>query len=154
MSTTTSSPFPITPALSPDSGTSTSPPTWRELQLADMIAERIVERLHPESTRCTLVDSATLAERLGVSRDCVYAHADELGGQRIGSGPRGRLRFDLDRALAAWTSRSVSKESQGPESRSVVPGSTHRRRRRMGSGPDLLPIRGATGRSDASPERS
>jgi hypothetical protein len=128
--------------------------TPRELLLASAIAERVAELLRGEQPRTQLVDAATLARVLGVSRDCVYAHAVELGGQRIGAGPRGRLRFDLDRALEAWTSRSVSKESPGPESRSVVRGSTHRRRRRMGSGPELLPIRGATGRSDASSERS
>jgi hypothetical protein len=125
--------------------------------IAERAARRTVELLQQSRSGESmphLVDAATLARALGVSRDCVYAHASELGGERIGAGPRGRLRFDLDQALAAWTSRSISKESQGPESRSVVRGSTHRRRRPLGSGPELLPIRGTTGRSDASSERS
>jgi len=49
----------------------------------------------------TLVDAATLARELGVSRDYVYDHRDELGGRRIGDGERPRLRFDLGEALAA-----------------------------------------------------
>lgn len=128
--------------------------TTRELLLVEALAERIADLLNPRPARRTLVDAAALADTLGVSRDYIYAHAHELGGKRIGSGPRGRLRFDLDNALAAWTSRSVSKESPGPESRSAVPDSTHRRHRRMGSGPELLPIRGSTCGSDTSSERS
>ena len=49
---------------------------------------------------------------LELSRDWVYAHAEELGEQRIGDGPRGRLRVDLDRALTAWT--SCSHGESGP----------------------------------------
>jgi hypothetical protein len=90
-----------------------------------------------------LVDAKTLARALGVSRDCVYAHAAELGGERVGGGPRGRLRFDLDQALAAWTSRSVSKESERTESPVSAGRSTRRRPRRLGSGVELLPIRGS-----------
>jgi hypothetical protein len=89
-----------------------------------------------------LVDAQTLARALGCSRDCVYAHADELGGQRIGAGPRGRLRFDLNQALAAWTFRSESERSRKRE----VPAQTQVPRRtgprRTGSDPKLLPIRG------------
>jgi len=40
-----------------------------------------------------LVDAASVAEHLGVSRDYVYEHADDLGARRLGSGPRARLRF-------------------------------------------------------------
>ena len=90
-----------------------------------------------------LVDAQTLAGILGCSRDCVYAHAAELGGQRIGDGPRGRLRFDTRRALEAWTSRSCSEESQKPKMPASPRVSARRDRKRMGSGPDLLPIKGA-----------
>jgi hypothetical protein len=86
-------------------------PTGRALVLTDVqldhLAERIAERLRAEgnascsSRSLRLVDSRTVADTLGVSRDCVYSHATELGGQRIGGGPRGRLRFDLGYALAA-----------------------------------------------------
>src|ERR1035441_1555399 len=89
--------------------------TPRELMLVDAIAERVVERLRGELVRGSLVDAATVADALGVSRDCVYAHAHELGGHRVGAGARGRLRFDLNRALLAWTSCSRSKESQATQ---------------------------------------
>lgn len=39
------------------------------------------------------VDAATVAQLLGVERDWVYEHSEQLGGIRLG-GPRGRLRFD------------------------------------------------------------
>jgi hypothetical protein len=120
----------------------------------DAIAERVVERLRPVPTRGALVDAATVARALGVSRDCVYAHAAELGGKRIGSGPRGRLRFDLDYALAAWISRSESgrsRQSKAPAQRQI---SRRVRSPRMGSGAELLPIRGSAGTSDAGRERS
>lgn len=128
--------------------------TSRELLLASAIAERVAELLRGEQPRTQLVDAATLARVLGVSRDCVYAHTVELGGQRIGAGPRGRLRFDLDRALAAWTSRSVSRESQTTETPVAAGASSRRSRQRMGSSPELLPIRGSATASDASRERS
>jgi hypothetical protein len=124
-------------------GTSASALTTRELLLADAIAERVVCLLDSTPPH-GLVDAATVAAALGVSRDYIYAHAAELGGQRIGNGPRGRLRFDLDQALSAWTPRSTSKESQGPQTPVAADGSTHRRQQRLGSSPDLLPIRGAT----------
>jgi hypothetical protein len=64
----------------------------------DLIAARVAELLRddapPRSTR--LADAAAVALELGVDREWVYAHADELGGTRLGGG-RGRLRFDLAR---------------------------------------------------------
>lgn len=68
------------------------------------------------------VDAAYLADRLGVERDWIYAHADALGAIRLG-GPRGRLRFDLQQVRDAWlapkpnatrrrTGRSRKKRSQ------------------------------------------
>ncbi len=97
-----------------------------------------------EHARGGLVTAATVAAVLGVSRDCVYAHADELGGKRICDGPLGRLRFDLDRALAALTPCSTSKESQQPKTPTNTGSSPRRRRQGMGSSVELLPIRGST----------
>jgi excisionase family DNA binding protein len=86
-----------------------------------------------------------LAKMLGVTRSFVYEHAEELGGYRLGGGPRARLRFDLDegrRRTSCYRSR---------ESRSVDPAraaaSRPRRHRRMGTSAPLLPIRG---RSEAA----
>jgi hypothetical protein len=63
----------------------------------ESIAARVAELLHeqqPSSSR--LADAAEVARELGVERDWVYAHAEELGGTRLG-GKHGRLRFDLVR---------------------------------------------------------
>lgn len=120
----------------------------RELLLVDTIAERVTDLLRPEQRCDRLVDAATVADTLGVSRDFVYAHAAELGGQRIGSGPRGRLRFDLGRTLAAWTSRCVSRDSQAAQTSVAAGASTRRGRGRLGTSRELLPIRGYSGASD------
>jgi hypothetical protein len=125
----------------------------------DAIAERIATKLAGRETErrrapahARLVDAATLARALGVSRDCVYAHAVELGGQRIGAGPRGRLRFDLDRALEAWTSRSESGGSRRGKGAAQRPISRRARAPRMGSSPELLPIRGSSANFSAGTE--
>jgi hypothetical protein len=129
--------------------------TARELQLADAIAERVAKLLlHATPAQYSLVDASTVARALGVSRDFVYSHAAELGGQRIGDGPRGRLRFDLDRALAAWTSRFESERSRKHEVPAQGPVSHRTGPRRLGSGPKLLPIRGVADSSDAHEGRS
>lgn len=68
-------------------------------QLVDPVARRVVEVLHeqglvqPRLKANAWLDAAELAKQLGVSRECVYEHADELGARRIGNGPRPRLRF-------------------------------------------------------------
>ena len=90
----------------------------------DRLAEQIVERLTNVDGRPrrkgSLVDAREVAFALGVSRDYVYAHREELGGERIGQGPRGRLRFDLDRALSTSISRSVSEGSPATDPPAVV----------------------------------
>jgi hypothetical protein len=60
-------------------------------RLADLVAARLAS--NPIAPQC-LVDAATLAEQLGVSRATIYEHAQELGAVRVGAGVRGRLRFD------------------------------------------------------------
>ena len=69
----------------------------------ERIAQRVAELLHrhDRSAHPGLVDAGALARQLGVTRSWVYEHARELGAIRIGSGPRARLRFDLERALAS-----------------------------------------------------
>jgi hypothetical protein len=121
--------------------------TLAEHQL-DAIADRVAARLakllpgdENASAAGPLVDAATVAAALGVSRETVYTHAGELGGVRIGNGSRGRLRFDLRRALTAWTSCSERKGSPTPKPPQTK-ASRRGRRRPKGSGVDLLPIRG------------
>lgn len=66
----------------------------------ELIARRVLAlvraELEPDHDR--LVDAKELAQLLGVKRDWVYAHANDLHAVRLG-GPNGRLRFDLARVL-------------------------------------------------------
>lgn len=70
----------------------------------EAIAHRVAELLgDPANTRAVrYVDAAHVARTLGVDRDWVYAHADQLGAIRLG-GPHGRLRFDLNHVIRALT---------------------------------------------------
>jgi hypothetical protein len=68
-------------------------------RLTETVVERVIEAIQADRnarearpTRAWL-DAQEVARRLGVSRDWVYEHADELGASRMGSGPRPRLRF-------------------------------------------------------------
>ena len=92
----------------------------------EQIARRVADLMATSQTQpmARFVDAAQLAELLGVERDWVYAHANALGAIRLG-GPRGRLRFDLQRVREAWPAatpsgtrraigRSRRKRSQAP----------------------------------------
>ena len=68
-------------------------------QIARQVADLIAAKHARPAGR--FVDAAELAQLLGVERDWVYAHANALGAIRLG-GPRGRLRFDLQRVHDAW----------------------------------------------------
>jgi hypothetical protein len=69
--------------------------------IAEATAARLAEIVGSGPMTFALVDAKQLAHELGVSLDYVYAHAIELGGMRLGSGPKARIRFDLDRARQA-----------------------------------------------------
>lgn len=68
-------------------------------RLSGAIVARVIEVLREEglspraSEATAWLDAQEVARRLGVSREWVYEHADELGALRIGSGLRPRLRF-------------------------------------------------------------
>lgn len=85
-------------------------------ELVEAIARRVVELLRaevPTAIPSRLVDAATLAGELGVERDWVYAHAEQLGAIRLG-GPQGRLRFDREAVreqLAGMGSRQLRRAS-------------------------------------------
>jgi hypothetical protein len=73
-----------------------------------------------------LVDAATVARLLGVSRATVYANADQLGGIRLGNGKRARLRFDparLDepRSSAHRTARPRRRSARSSETKRLLP---------------------------------
>jgi hypothetical protein len=76
--------------------------------IAEATARKLVEFVGERGKTFGLVGPRELAEGLGVSLDYVYGHATELGAMRLGSGPKARIRFDLDgarRALEAMTQR-------------------------------------------------
>jgi len=60
------------------------------------------------------VTPAELAAFLVVDRCYVYERADELGAMRLGSGPRARLRFDLEQ-VRRLISCDVGRQSAGAE---------------------------------------
>ena len=75
----------------------------------EAIARRVAELLGagPQAP-VRYVDAAYLARALGVERAWVYAHATQLGGVRLG-GPRGRLRFDLERVRVQLDTGSAAE---------------------------------------------
>lgn len=84
-------------------------------RVADLLkdADRRPAAATPErKTSGRLLSAAQVAERWQVDREWVYAHADELGAQRLGSGPRPRLRFDPERIAQ----RLQQADTQSPTS--------------------------------------
>jgi hypothetical protein len=122
----------------------------------EAVARRVVELLRTDShspRERRLVDAATLAAELGVERSWVYAHRAELGAIQLGSGSKPRLRFDVDTARELLA-RSTSKAPQAPQTPVAKGGPSRRRRHRLGSSPELLPIRGSATAIDACREGS
>ena len=83
----------------------------------DAIADATARRLAPLVARqqpptFALVDARELAVELGVSTDYVYSHAVELGAMRLGSGPKARIRFDVDRARQALERRPRARAAR------------------------------------------
>lgn len=67
----------------------------------EAIAEQVAQLLARPRHGPMLLDPQELAGELRVSVDYVYAHSAELGGMRLGDGPKARLRFELAAAKAA-----------------------------------------------------
>jgi len=104
----------------------------------EAIAQRVVELLQPTEPDLGWVRVEVVCRRFGVSPTWVYAHAKELGGIRLGTGPKARLRFDLDRCRAAIEemARPTPSGNRRPP-----------RRTRVAPSPDSVElIRGRSGR--------
>ena len=80
--------------------------------IAEATATKLAEFIAERSKTFGLVGPRELAEGLGVSLDYVYAHATELGAMRLGSGPKARIRFDLDGARRALEARAERPRRQ------------------------------------------
>jgi hypothetical protein len=119
----------------------------------EQIATRVVELLREDTEERHrdrgggLIDATQLARRLGVSREWVYEHANELRAITLGGGPRPRLRFDLEVAVRVIEGRRRGTPL-GPAPVSTQPRPTRRRRRQPASSDvPLLPVYEPRGRS-------
>jgi len=109
-------------------------------RLADLVAARLRAPASID-TPGELVTADELARYLGVSRAFVYQHADDLGAQRLGTGPRARLRFSPTVARQVVARKSEPTTTAAPPRRRAradrrPPGSVLRSRpptRRSGS---------------------
>lgn len=93
----------------------------------EAIAARVVELLDEPPRRRNSVRLATakeVAESLGVGRSWVYAHQERLRAIRLGSGPKSRLRFDLDRAAEAFRMEAENEVPAKERRRLRSPAST------------------------------
>ena len=105
-------------------------------QLGDVVVQRVLdairaEGLNPRASESEAwLDASEVADRLGMSREWVYEHAEELGVSRMGDGPRPRLRFPPHVVEA----RDVKPSPSGDAAARPV------QRRAKASG--LIPIRG------------
>lgn len=83
-----------------------------------LIADAVAERLrHSMPVGPELLDSAAVAQLLGMGVDWVRLNAERLGAVRLGTGPKARLRFDRQRI------EELATAQHGPRAR-------QRRRRR------------------------
>jgi hypothetical protein len=91
-----------------------------------------------------LLTVADVAIYLSVDASFVYAHADELGAIRLGSGSRPRLRFrrSVLEDYLVRASCSVGRRSQEPDSPANRPIRRRQSSRPLGAKVELLPIRG------------
>ncbi len=111
----------------------------------EQIAQRVAELLRddrpdvrsPEPAR-RLLDAARLARLLGVTRQWVYEHANELGAVRLGDGSRPRLRFDPAVATQVLERRRRGGLPDAPPPSSPGVGRPRRRRTSV----PLLPVAG------------
>ncbi len=126
----------------------TRPSAPQLVRLDDWSIERVAEALEARLRRAGLaseyVTAAEVAADYRVSRDWVYAHAGELGAERLGGGGKPRVRFRRNRLEAYFAAASdgglaPSATPAAPAHRRA-PGSEPRSVRRGASTPvDHLP---------------
>jgi predicted DNA-binding transcriptional regulator AlpA len=120
-------------------GTTEGPPVRVELdpQTVEDIAQRVVALLlrdvGSDVSHARLLNVGELARLSGVSRSWIYGHAAELGGLRLGDGPKARLRFPQS-ALERLSTVNAPKVPEPPSPRARPP------RERIVSRADLIPI--------------
>jgi hypothetical protein len=88
------------------------------VELARLVAVEVVRLLElPASAGEALIDAREVARRHGIDRAWVYAHADELGVVRLGSGSRPRLRFDPAVVRETLTHKRRSQSQATPRAK-------------------------------------
>lgn len=114
-----------------------------QAELVEAVARRVVELLDErEPATAGLVSAGTLARLFGISRSTVYEHAAEFGAVQLPGGARSLVRFDVERARAAWTACTDSERSETPGPPAPTDITRRRRRTAAQTDADLLPIRG------------
>ena len=108
----------------------------------EAVAEHIAQLVASAPPTVGLVDAQDLAEQLGVARDWVYANAERLGVVRLGTGPRARMRFDVEQAREALTAYAEDDQSR----RNGPPGRRRGRPRRDASPAGVPLIQGRSSR--------
>lgn len=94
-------------------------------QLADVLEERGLAVAPATPSPGRVLGPKEVGLMLGVDREWVYRHADELGAWRLGSGPKAQLRFDENR-IQAWKDRGRAPQTD-PEP--AIPSRPRRTRR-------------------------
>ena len=67
-----------------------------------------------------LMTAAEVARWCGVERSWVYAHAEQLGARKIGTGERPRLRFDLDEVSERIAALNGPQSGRGSRSTAIA----------------------------------
>jgi hypothetical protein len=76
----------------------------------ELLALRVADLVRGEPV-VGYIGTAGVARMLSVSQEWVRGHARELGGVRLGDGPRSALRFDVERVRSLMERRSLSERS-------------------------------------------
>ena len=100
----------------------------------EAIADRVAAKLRPRTDG--LVGVRDVARALGMSCAWVYRNADELGAQRLGTGRKPALRFDL--ALTVERARGLGTEASTPLARSQTRGPGRPRNGSLSAGIELI----------------
>ena len=109
----------------------------------ELLADLVADRLAALTMADRLVDTRAVAAFLGVEPSFVYEHSVELGARRLGSGPKAPLRFSLREVDERLHSCSASRGSDAAVPPVMKPNQRRRSSARLGTGVELLPIRGA-----------
>lgn len=85
--------------------------------IAEAVAPKLAALVGQPSPTFAFVDARELAGELGVSTAYVYEHSAELGAMKLGTGPKARMRFDLDQARQALEARRRRPPQRGRRAR-------------------------------------